>query len=80
MSVLFVQEVDRVVLLSLLQAETQLLFLFSGKITATPIAVMLFAVGLFSSERYLLWKVKKSEGNFSLPLKLFWQHCNICLL
>jgi hypothetical protein len=59
MSVLFIQEVDGVVIFSFLQAEAQMLFLFSEKITATQIAVMLFAVGLFSSKRYLLGKAKK---------------------
>jgi hypothetical protein len=59
MSVLFIQEVDGVVLFSFLQAEAHVLFLFSEKITATPIAVMLFAVGLFFSKRSLLGKAKK---------------------
>jgi hypothetical protein len=54
MSTLFMREVDGVVLLSFLQAERQLLFLSSGKITPTPTAVMLFVVGLSSSQRYLL--------------------------
>jgi hypothetical protein len=66
MSSLFVREVDGIVPFSFLKIERQLLFLFSAKITETPIAVMLFAVGLFSSKGYLLGKVK-SKGNFSLP-------------